>query len=74
MILICIQENQNRNEFKILIILQFLIPCKLNKTNVINLICFLAKILFMKLHLMKGRTINNKKMKVSKRKTNMDKS
>ena len=65
MIFICIQENQNRKEFKILMILRFLIPCKLNKTNVINLICFLVKILFMKLHLMKGRTISNKIMKVS---------
>jgi hypothetical protein len=73
MIFLYIQENQDHNDFKNLTILRYLIPCKLNKTNVINLICSLVKIFFMKLHPMKERTNINKIMKISYPKINQDK-
>jgi len=54
-----IQDNQDLNEFKIHMILQYPIPCKLKIINVINLICFLVKILLMNPQPMIRKIINN---------------
>lgn len=70
----CIRDNQDLNEFKIHMIMRLSIPCKINKTEGIVLICFLVNILFMNSHPMIKRTASNLIMKASYPENNLGRS